>query len=252
MERAGFIDGSGQSRRGRSVCRILDHLVKPEAASGRSMSAGASRWWNGSEGMVHAIRTGERKGGQIVTVEQKEFWSDTGFRASSAVLSPPKQPRSHPEEYGSPLLEPPAAMHERSAILSRIAEDLGPDLFDSDYLESPVEDDVVTPSEESATEVPSEPADYWNHRVPRADSPYAQQSGTGPQFNMARFLSLTGSLDSGDRNDRWFVLPRRRFRPRPELGIKHSDAPDTLKELRLSSRTFSLVSFIRGFGRLSS
>ena len=188
----------------------------------------------------------------MLKVEQREFWSDTSFRGSAAVLAPPEPPAPFPEEPDLPLVEPPAALRGRADILSRIEEDPGHDLFEDIYLTSPVECEASTPPEEKAPEEPSESAGYWKNRASATNAPYAQQSSAGPRFNMARFLSLTGSLDSGDRDDRWFVLPRRRFRPHPELGIKHTDVPDTLKDLRLSSRNFSLVSFLRGFGRLSS
>lgn len=184
--------------------------------------------------------------------EQKEFWSDTSFRASSAVLDPPEQPTRFRDEPDPPLVEPRAALRERARILNRIEEDPGPDLFEGVYRTSAGDEDAPPALDTTAAEDPSEPEGYWKHRASRANAPYAQRSSSGPRFNMARFLSLTGSLDSGDRDDRWFVLPRRRFRPHPELGIKHGDAPDTLKDLRLSSRRFNLVSFFRGFGRLSS
>jgi hypothetical protein len=188
----------------------------------------------------------------MLKVEQKEFWSDTSFRGSTAVLSPPEQPTSFPNEPDMPLVEPPSALRERARILSRIEEDPGPDLFEGVYLTGPAEKNLSPPSQDDAAEDPPEPAGYWRHRASRTNAPYAEQSSPGPRFNMARFLSLSGSLDSGDRDDRWFVLPRRRYRPHPELGIKTSDVPDTLKDLHLSSRNFSLASFFRRFGRLIS
>ena len=57
------------------------------------------------------------------------------------------------------------------------------------------------------------------------------EAAPGPRFNMARFLRLTGSLDGVDNDDRWYRLPRKRFRPSLVLGVKKHMAKDFWKDL---------------------
>jgi hypothetical protein len=52
------------------------------------------------------------------------------------------------------------------------------------------------------------------------------------QFNMARFLRLSGSLDKLEDQGRWYQLPRRLFRARIALDAKHRITRDFLKDLR--------------------
>jgi len=52
------------------------------------------------------------------------------------------------------------------------------------------------------------------------------------QFNMARFLRLTGSLDKLEDQGRWYQLPRRLFRACIVLDAKHRITRDFLKDLR--------------------
>lgn len=184
-------------------------------------------------------------------VKQTEFWTNASLQTSCAVAPPPSQTATLPGKPDRTLVEPKSSVRERADIIYRI-EDGEIDLFDP-FAPTPAAAADAPPAPGRAVPVPEpEPAGYWRHRVVRAGQANAQQPISEPRFNMARFLTLSGSLDSGDRNDRWFVLPRRRFRPRPNLRMQTPDTHDTLMDLRSAPRNFSLISFFRTRGWLGS
>ena len=80
----------------------------------------------------------------------------------------------------------------------------------------------------------------------RAAAPHAtvtcpvSASTTRPTFNMARFLTLTGSLDSVEEEGRYLVLPRRGFRPHVVLDAVRRISKDFLKDLRSPPRSYSI------------
>ena len=76
-------------------------------------------------------------------------------------------------------------------------------------------------------------------RVSSVRLKYAEKHG--PRFNMARYLTLTGSLDAVADDGRWFQLPRRgQFRAHVVLDVVRRISKDFLRDLRAPPRNHSI------------
>lgn len=183
----------------------------------------------------------------MIQVEQTEFWSDVDTPPSGPAASvtysrrgdtvyvdetasltdwfleddeDPTEPTSRTEP--EPPLELPAPMTELAA--------------------APAEAVVVTERGESteiADPVPP-PSSTITRPVPAPT--------VVPTFNMARFLTLTGSLDSVEEEGRYLVLPRRGFRPHVVLDAVRRISRDFLKDLRSPPRNYSISPYQRPSG----
>ena len=72
----------------------------------------------------------------------------------------------------------------------------------------------------------------------------------GPRSCMARFLRLTGSLDSLEEEGRWYDVPRQAIRPPLILDVKRRISRDFLKDLRMPPRSYFINQYQRPRGWL--
>jgi len=83
-------------------------------------------------------------------------------------------------------------------------------------------------------------------RVSSVRPKYAEKRA--PRFNMARFLTVTGSLDSVADEGRWLQLPRGRFEAHVVLDVVRRISKDFLRDLRAPPRNHSIERSIRPTG----
>ena len=165
----------------------------------------------------------------MINVQQTEFWTDAetakGRMADDALLDTVALDRA------TMVLDPPEPLVDMvddpvtgSLAVSAPVESLLAELAAEEAeAREPVakEEGARTPAEVAGTRP--------RHMVVPSGPP-------GTQFNMARFLTLTGSLDSVADEGRWYELPRRIFRPVIGLAVKRRITMDFLKDLRAPPR----------------
>lgn len=169
----------------------------------------------------------------MVKVEQAEFWADLGGGGRSKRGS-----STGPTAVEDYLSEPP---ERESRGRSRSEEEVseGGDWYDDVAAGSGVEDEPL---------VMAEPVDAIERRLEaeRVGPDRILTSGPAPEwsgaqrsqrFNMARFLTLTGSLDTVEDVGRWMELPKRGFfRSVLSLGRGRRFSGDFLKDIHAPPR----------------
>lgn len=149
----------------------------------------------------------------MVRVEQTEFWPE--------VTEPSLPPAA------------PAATRAGDAVAVNETANL------TEWVLS--EDKGVTPEAqtEGADRAPGAvPSPGERPRAAPSRPVYAVTPAT--KLNMARFLTLTGSLDAVEEEGRWLALPRDGFRPRVMLDAARRISRDFLGDLRAPPRSGSI------------
>jgi hypothetical protein len=80
---------------------------------------------------------------------------------------------------------------------------------------------------------------------------YAERTKAEPAPRMAPYLKLSGVLQSGDREDRCFQLPRSRFRPRLRLGVERKMSIDLIDDAKPPLRGAGFGERIRISGKVA-
>ncbi len=80
---------------------------------------------------------------------------------------------------------------------------------------------------------------------------YAERTASEPAARMAPYLKLSGVLQSADREQRSFELPRARFRPRLQLGVERRVSIDLIADARPPARSAGLGERIRISGKVA-
>ena len=165
------------------------------------------------------------------SAEQTEFWSDFDCQST---LSTATYPSGNDHVY----------LDESSGLVDLFegegndqatrGGDSGRPSFDG------VGDPTTSSAQDEAEEKPDQDLQSTSLR-PRVSSvrpKYAEKHA--PRFNMARFLTLTGSLDCVADDGRWFQLPRNRFQAHVVLDVVRRISKDFLRDLRAPPRNHSI------------
>lgn len=192
----------------------------------------------------------------MLKTEQAEFWTDLGpsrgrAEAASAVADrvrgeSPRKRRTggRTTSDGSPQRDWFRELEDRrvGGELEPLAVSEPVDVLERrrDETEDPAaEAKAPTPAaeRESATMVAEEPVEV-RYVAPAANTALVRGE-PWTRFSMARFLTLTGSLDTVEDVGRWLELPKRGiFRSVLNLGSKRRISRDFIGDLRSPPRTY--------------
>lgn len=109
------------------------------------------------------------------------------------------------------------------------------------------EADVLAPSADTA----EEPEPQGKAVAFTSRGSYAERTKAEPTARMAPYLKLSGVLQSADREERCFELPRARFQPRLRLGVERRMSIDLIRDVRPPPRSTGLGERLKISGKVA-